>query len=196
MEQPADAQLRFAYARATLGRADSSPSSAMESHSKNLGHQMQEPTNIVYPLRIYYDASCPLCHAEMHALKQYDLKQRLDLVDCSPPNFSDDDANQAGFRQAALLRLIHARDADGQWLIGVAVFEAAYGATGITGMEKMWASPLLRPLWDRIYPWIADNRMVLSRLGVTKLFGWAVARAAKRANAKSQACANDVCALK
>lgn len=148
-----------------------------------------------YPLRIYYDASCPLCRTEMHALKSYDVRQRLDLVDCSPANFCDELADTAGFKQPDMMRLIHARSADGQWLIGVAVFEAAYGVTGIIGMQKMWANPMLRPIWDRIYPWIADNRMFLSKLGVTRLFGWMVKRAAKKAAAKSQACANNMCEL-
>lgn len=151
--------------------------------------------NIAYPIRIYYDASCPLCRTEMSTLKDYDVKQRLQLVDCSPLDFSDTFAQQAGYGRQAMMRLIHARDANGTWLIGVSVFEAAYGATGITGMEKMWANPLLRPIWDRIYPWIADNRMYLSKLGVTKIFGWMVNRAAKKAMGKSQACANDMCKL-
>ena len=151
--------------------------------------------NIAYPLRIYYDASCPLCRTEMHALKSYDLGQRLDLVDCSPADFSDVFADNSGYRRSEMMRLIHARAADGQWLIGVSVFEAAYGATGITGMEKMWANPWLRPIWDRIYPWIADNRMGLSKLGLTRIFGWMVSGAAKKAAAKSQACANNMCEL-
>lgn len=131
----------------------------------------------------------------MIALKKYDTKHRLQLVDCSPIDFSDSFAEDAGYRRKEMMRLIHARDANGYWMIGVEVFEAAYGATGITGMEKMWANPVLRPFWDRIYPWIADNRMFLSRLGITKLFGWMVTRAAKKAAAKSQACANDMCEL-
>ena len=151
--------------------------------------------NIAYPMRIYYDASCPLCRTEISALKQYDANERLEIVDCSPEDFSDEFADKAGYRRVEMMRLIHARDAAGQWLIGVSVFEAAYGATGIIGMQKMWANPILRPVWDRIYPWIADNRMFLSKLGITKLFGWLVTRAAKKANAKSQACANDMCEL-
>lgn len=151
--------------------------------------------NIAYPLRIYYDASCPLCRTEMHTLKRYDIKQRLELVDCSPEDFSDEFSVNAGYQRAEMMKLIHARDAQGQWLIGVAVFEAAYGATGIIGMEKIWANRFLRPLWDRIYPWIADNRMFLSKLGLTKMFGVIVNRAAKKAVAKSQACANDMCEL-
>lgn len=148
-----------------------------------------------YPIRIYYDHSCPLCRTEMFALKQYDVKERLELVDCSPVDFHDEFAQHAGYERTAMMRLIHARDADGKWMIGVPVFEAAYGATGIIGMEKMWANPMLKPLWNRIYPVIADNRMLLSKLGITKLFGWVVKRAAKKAVAKSQACANDMCEL-
>lgn len=148
-----------------------------------------------YPLRVYYDDSCPLCRREMLTLKSYDAHDRLELIDCSPLSFSDDFANQSPYSRSDMMRLIHARDAQGQWLIGVSVFVAAYRATGITGMEKMWSHRLLRPIWDRIYPWIADHRMLLSKIGITRLFGWLVERAAKQANAKSRACVEDQCAL-
>ena len=151
--------------------------------------------NIAYPLRIYFDNSCPLCRTEMFSLKQYDIKQRLELVDCSPAGFTDEFAEKAGYHRPQMMRLIHAMDANGQWLIGVPVFEAAYGATGIAGMEKMWANKWLRPLWNRLYPWVADNRMFLSKLGFTRLFGWMVKRAAKRAVVKSQACADHMCEI-
>ncbi|MGH8052075.1 MAG: thiol-disulfide oxidoreductase DCC family protein [Arenimonas sp.] len=151
--------------------------------------------NIAYPLRIYYDNSCPLCRTEMHTLKQYDYRQRLVLVDCSPLDFNDEFAGNAGYHRSKMMRLIHAMDANGRWLIGVPVFEAAYGATGITGMEKMWSNPMLRPIWDRIYPWIADHRMGLSKLGITKLFGWMVKRAAQKAAAKTLGCIDNICEL-
>jgi predicted DCC family thiol-disulfide oxidoreductase YuxK len=44
-----------------------------------------QPTD--YPLTIYYDASCPLCATEMHALKRNDAAGVLELVDCSAPEF-------------------------------------------------------------------------------------------------------------
>jgi predicted DCC family thiol-disulfide oxidoreductase YuxK len=148
-----------------------------------------------YPLTIYYDHSCPLCRQEMFALKEYDLQERLHLVDCSPADFSDELAKQAGYTREAMMRLIHARDASGQWLIGVPVFEAAYGATGMLAMQKMWSNRLLRPIWDRTYPWVADNRMGLSKLGLNKLFGWVVKRAAKKASLKTQGCKDGVCEI-
>jgi hypothetical protein len=56
-------------------------------------------------------------------------------------------------------------------------------------------------VWRVIYPWIANNRMLLSRLGAINAMTWALhklhARAAKRAAARalinSKACAEDQC---
>src|SRR4249920_1537637 len=103
---------------------------------------------VAYPLAIYYDQSCPLCAEEMHALKRYDAHGRLHLIDCSVPDFIDADTRQAGIDRSALMRRIHARDAAGNWLDGVAVFEVAYGAVGIGAVAKLWGNPRLQPLWD------------------------------------------------
>ena len=37
-----------------------------------------------YPLTVYFDATCPLCTAEMGAMQARDSAKRLRLVDCSP----------------------------------------------------------------------------------------------------------------
>ena len=37
---------------------------------------------ITFPLTVFYDASCPLCASEMHALAARDREARLVLVDC------------------------------------------------------------------------------------------------------------------
>ncbi len=42
-----------------------------------------------YPLTVFYDASCPMCASEMHALRDLDREGRLELVDCSAAQFSD-----------------------------------------------------------------------------------------------------------
>src|SRR4249920_144706 len=136
---------------------------------------------VAYPLAIYYDQSCPLCAEEMHALKNYDAHERLLLVDCSVPDFADANTQIAGITQSALMRRIHARDAAGHWLDGVAVFEVAYAAVGINAVATLWGFPRLQPLWDRIYMWIARNRMWLSRLGLNKGYGEFVRFAARRA---------------
>lgn len=119
---------------------------------------------IRYPLSVFYDASCPMCSAEMHALRKRDEAGRLVLVDCSAPEFNDEGLRAEGKTRSAFMTRLHARDAHGQWLVGPDAFEAIYRAVGLERIAGVWGSPRLRPLVDRAYHWIARNRQVLSRL--------------------------------
>lgn len=151
--------------------------------------------NAAWPLVIYYDASCPLCREEMHALAGHDREHRLRLVDASGSWSGDADTQAAGLTSAELMRLIHARDAEGRWYRGVEVFELAYGAAGLVSIARLWGHPRLRPLWDRIYPWIARFRQPLSRLRLNRLYGALVRRAAARAQRRAAACKDGACPL-
>jgi predicted DCC family thiol-disulfide oxidoreductase YuxK len=119
-----------------------------------------------YPLTVYYDASCPMCAGEMHSLKDLDAHGRIVLVDCSAPGFRDDALQADGISREAPMRLIHARDANGRWLIGIDCFEAVYRAAGLGRAARVWGSPRLRRALVAIYPWIARHRQLLSRLGI------------------------------
>lgn len=148
-----------------------------------------------WPLVIYYDASCPLCREEMAALKDCDDGDRLRLLDASAPGFSDAHLEAAAIDTCALMRLIHARDAGGRWYRGVEVFELAYGAAGLHGIAAVWAHPRLRPLWDRLYPWVARFRQPLSWLRLNRAYGWLVRRAAARAQERARACESGRCEI-
>ena len=137
---------------------------------------------LLYPLTVFYDASCPLCRTEIETLKARDDENLLRLVDCSIGPAAVD-----GVTRAEMMTRIHARDASGRWLRGLDVFAAAYRAAGLRTLARIYASPLLRPLFDRLYPWIADNRQMLSRLGLSRLF-----RLVPRSVSPSRAC--EVCA--
>ena len=154
---------------------------------------MNTSTTVQYPMTIFYDASCPLCLREVSLLKRYDPTDQIRLTDCSPIDFAPVD----GYGRDAMMRLIHARDAAGQWLVGAPVFAAAYRAAGFASVASLWGSARLQPFWRVVYPWIAANRMVLSRLGATSALGWVLhrlhARAAKQALAASRGCDDGVC---
>lgn len=121
---------------------------------------------IRYPLTVFYDASCPLCAGEMHALKKRDRDGRLGLVDCSAPEFDENALLGDGLRRRDLMSQIHARDAHGRWFVGVAAFEVIYRAAGLETAARVWGSPRLRPLLGGIYKWLARYRQPLSRLGL------------------------------
>ena len=154
-------------------------------------------TALVFPLTIYYDESCPVCATEMAAIKVRDVHQRLQLIDCSTPTFYDAEASSAGVSREAMMRVIHARDARGTWLYGVDVFVAAYAAANVPLMEKLWGSRLLRPFWNRAYPWIARNRQTLSRIGLQHalraLISLAAPRRASHREQVTKRCASGVC---
>jgi predicted DCC family thiol-disulfide oxidoreductase YuxK len=118
-----------------------------------------------YPLTVFYDASCPMCASEMHALKERDRDARLELVDCSAPAFDDTVLAGTGITRADLMARIHARDAHGRWLVALDAFEACYRAAGLERAAQVWGAQGMRPVLDPLYRWIARRRQLLSRLG-------------------------------
>ena len=134
-----------------------------------------------YPLTVFYDASCPMCASEMHALRERDRYGHIELVDCSAPDFDDEGLRAEGITKEKLMGLIHARDAHGRWLVGIDGFEAVYGAVGLEAAARLWGDRQLRPVLSRAYPWIARNRQTLSRFGVNRLMRWLLPRAVRHA---------------
>jgi len=140
---------------------------------------------VAYPLTVYYDASCPLCRAEMETLESRAMADALRLVDCSAAGFDERTVAAEGITRADLMSRIHARDDAGRWLRGMDVFAAVYAAAGLNVLARIYASRALRPLLDRLYPWIADHRQALSRFGLPQLFAWL----ARKAPASCRDCA-------
>ena len=124
---------------------------------------------IRYPLTVFYDASCPMCANEMLALKERDRAARLELVDCSAPDFDETVLAGTGVTRTELMTRIHARDAHGRWLVALDAIEAAYRGAGLERTARFWGARGLRLVLDPLYRWIARRRRVLSRLGGARL---------------------------
>jgi predicted DCC family thiol-disulfide oxidoreductase YuxK len=122
------------------------------------------------PITVFYDHSCPMCRSEMLAMKSRDTANAIILADCSPADFDETPFVKDGIHRIDMMRLIHAKDADGKWLIGVDVFAVIYRLAGFRFLSAVWGSSILRPILSRLYPWVADNRMWLSKFGVPKFF--------------------------
>jgi predicted DCC family thiol-disulfide oxidoreductase YuxK len=160
------------------------------SFNRNNSHKMNQQN---FPLTVFYDASCPVCRLEMHALRERDLalhaqEPQLHLVDMSAPGF---DPTPYGASLAQMNALIHAVQPDGSLVVGVDVFRLAYGAVGM----GRWVAPVgwrwLRPAVDAAYALFAKNRYGISRF-FSPLVLWIERRrlekAAQRSLVASQAC--------
>ncbi len=149
--------------------------------------------NTIYPLTIYFDASCRLCNSEMQNIKVHDTKNQLLLIDCSAPEFDDTAFSALGITREHMMNRLHAQDADGHWLTGVAAFEVIYQTIGIPLLANLWGSRFTRPWAERLYPWIADHRYILSKIGLPELFGLWGKYAARKADKRSRMCSNGRC---
>lgn len=142
----------------------------------------------LYPLTLFYDGSCPLCSAEIRNLRLRDTGARLRFVDCSPAGFV---SPIPGSTQADLMQQMHGLGAQGQVLRAVELFEAAYRAVGLAWVSRLLAHPLVRPIAERAYPWVARHRHRLPHPLIQGLFERAARRAAQRAAQAS--CGDGVC---
>ena len=113
-----------------------------------------------YPLKVFYDASCPVCALEMDQLRARDAAGRLELVDMSAPGF---DAACHGFAHADLDAAIHAVRPDGSVVRGMPVLRLAYAAAGLGWLLRPSAFGPLRPAFDAAYRVFARNRKSISR---------------------------------
>ncbi len=141
-----------------------------------------------YPLTIYYDRSCPYCEHEMRRLKECDREDNLLLIDCSAPDFVSPPGAPDVSR---LMQWLHARTADGQWLVGAPAIQAAYAGAGFDMVAAWMDRPLAARTLKWLYPLIARYRYLLPTWVATAWFAWLARRAARRA----QACANGKCEL-
>ena len=113
-----------------------------------------------YPLKIFYDASCPVCALEMDHIRARDSGGRLDLVDMSAPGF---DASCHGLALADLDAEIHAVRPDGSVLRGMPVLRLAYDAARLGWLLRPTGVAPLRPVFDAAYRLFARHRKSISR---------------------------------
>ena len=149
----------------------------------------------LYPLTVYFDASCALCDSEMQNIKQQDLDDVLILIDCSAADFDDSAFAAQAISRDTLMNCLHVQDANGAWFKGVAAFEVIYRSVGMASIARLWGHPWSRPLAERLYPWVVRHRHLLSALGLHKLFGLWSHRVATAAYRSSQACRQGSCSM-
>lgn len=146
-------------------------------------------------LTVYFDASCALCKREMAVIRLHDVAQRLTMVDCSADDFDDTPFQSAGITRADMMTCLHLRNADDAWIKGVDAFALLYRTVDMNAMATLWGGKWTRPLTERLYPWVARHRQVLTWTGLPLLFVLWEKCAARRALRRSQSCQDGACSL-
>ena len=150
-------------------------------------------TNDLYPLTLFFDSACPMCHAEMRALEARDARARLRFADVHAAGFEP----PAGTTMTALMEAIHGRTADGRLVVGVEALRLAYAAVGLGWIAAPTAWPLLRGASERAYRWVARHRYALPRwLGLAAAGlrpSEAATRRAAEAAARRARCTDSTC---
>ena len=125
---------------------------------------------------VLYDHACPLCRAEMQRLKALDLNAKLMLLDINSPDFSED---TWGVSRSAASAALHVLTPNGDWLVGMPAIRHAYAQVGLGWLMAPSGWPLVSPIADLAYRYVAPNRFVISRwLGMGRA---------------SATCSDDVC---
>ena len=122
---------------------------------------MQTTTSTAEPeLTLYYDGQCPLCVAEVEFLQSRNAQGQLAFVDVTQTGF---EAAGHNISCEAAMAQIHGRTADGQVLVGVPVFAAAYQLANLPVLawllSRRWLMPVLQPA----YVLFAKHRQAISR---------------------------------
>jgi predicted DCC family thiol-disulfide oxidoreductase YuxK len=151
--------------------------------------------NTIYPLTVYFDASCRLCNSEMQNIKLHDHDNQLLLIDCSQAEFDDTPFRAEGITQEKMMNRLHAQDAEGNWLVGVDAFEVIYRKVGLLAIAELWGGRFIKPLAVKLYPWIVMHRYTLSKMGFAEVFGLWSKREAKKAEQRSAACREQRCSI-
>jgi len=108
---------------------------------------------------ILIDGACPLCRHESRYMAKLDHgRGLLRIVDIAAAGF---DPARYSRTMDQLMGSIHGVKASGEIISGVEVFREAYGAVGRGWMLNWTASPLIKPLADRMYVFFCKVRLKL-----------------------------------
>lgn len=116
---------------------------------------------------MFYDNHCPLCLTE--ALK---MKARSpDYLDIVPVDDALEVLAAAGISRTDAMTYLCAHDADGVWHTHMDALRLLYRITGMPGLSRFLALPLVKQAGDVLYPVFARNRYRFPDWFIRMVFG-------------------------
>lgn len=114
------------------------------SNQPNTGNEFMPAP--IKTFEVFFDGQCPLCKREIEMIRRQDKSKKLELTDISRSDFSSDD-----FSLDTLMREIHGRMPNGEYVKGVEVFREIYQRIGFSGIVASTRLPVIRQLLDVAY---------------------------------------------
>lgn len=102
---------------------------------------------------LYFDGTCPLCSKEISLLKKL-IKERILFVDIHKVDPNDLNIPP----REELLRRLHLRQLNGEWLIGLDANVAVWSHTNYGFLFRILRWPIIRNIADSVYASWADRR--------------------------------------
>lgn len=119
-----------------------------------------------FPLQIFYDGDCSVCHREMQIYQRRESGGRLIFYDISAPGF---DPQEHGRPREDFMRELHVRDSAGEFFTGVSAFAKIWSAFPesplYSMLEKTVNLPGIRQGADFGYATFARFRHLLPKNG-------------------------------
>jgi predicted DCC family thiol-disulfide oxidoreductase YuxK len=114
---------------------------------------------------IFYDASCPLCNAEMLQLKKADTEGKVTLEDLNAADFSN---RFPHINKNSAMAILHAQNQAGDMIYGLDVTYQAWKTVGKHRWLFILRLPVIRIFADMGYRFFAKYRQPISRLLMPK----------------------------
>ena len=111
-------------------------------------------------IRILYDGDCPVCYRKVAFLQRRDHKSKLHFLDIRASGF---DPEKFHISLEAMEKQIHAILPDGTVISRMDVIRTAYREVGLGWLATPMGWPLIRPLLDTLYGFVAKHRYSISR---------------------------------
>jgi predicted DCC family thiol-disulfide oxidoreductase YuxK len=112
------------------------------------------------PIQILYDGDCPICVRKVKFLKHRDKQTRLSFINIRE---HESETHALKIPSEILVKQIHAVLPDGKLISRMDVIRAAYREIGLGWLIAPTGWPLLRPLFDTLYTFVAKHRILISR---------------------------------
>ncbi|SDO13798.1 thiol-disulfide oxidoreductase DCC family protein [Vreelandella arcis] len=118
------------------------------------------PLNASAPVTLFHDGHCPFCRVEVEWLSRHHYQNRVKLVDIQSAEFN---ATHEGHEFDTMMGLLHVKDSQGNWYVGMEASRALYAVLGYRRLVWLSCLPGLRWGLNMGYRWFARRRVRLGQ---------------------------------